>query len=291
MKKKTPATDEKARPMFFRPTGNAMLRTLRCFLLLAGVICSGCVAARQPAVKADQPGQQLLKVGITTNAPPMAYRENGKITGLEAEFAHGLAAYTGRKLRFVELKWEDQIPALLAGRTDIIMSAMTVTSARNYLIAFADPYMVTGQVSLVRLAEYNRFSNGFTDLLNPVVRVGTVKATTGDFLITRNKSKGTVIRYNNAAEAVQGLLDKKIDAFVYDLPMNFYLGARYADQGLTPVTIPMTKEFIAWGIRRDDPRLLEQANAYLQEIKSTGRLRDMIIRWIPFYERLYNKKS
>jgi len=38
----------------------------------------------------------VLRVGITPNAPPTAYREQGKVTGLEAEFAHGLAEYTGR---------------------------------------------------------------------------------------------------------------------------------------------------------------------------------------------------
>jgi len=95
--------------------------------------------------------------------------------------------------------------------------------------------------------------------------------------------------HDSAAQGIQGLLDKKIDVFVYDLPMNFYMAAKYADQGLTPVTVPMTKEFIAWGIRKDDTRLLAQANGYLQEIKSSGKLQQMIIRWIPFYERLFNK--
>jgi len=265
-----------------------MLRSLFFFLSIAGILCSGCVASHQSAVSSDLPGEQLLKVGITTNAPPMAYRENGKITGLEAEFAGGLAEYSGRKLRFVELKWEEQIPALLAGKIDIIMSAMTITDARRYQIAFADPYMVTGQVSLVRLAEYNRFSSGFTDLLNPTVRVGTVKATTGYFLVTQSKSKGKSIHYDSAAKGIQGLLDKKIDVFVYDLPMNFYLGAKYTNQGLAPVTVPMTKEFIAWGLRKDDTKLLAQANEYLQEIKSSGKLQQMIIRWIPFYEKLFN---
>ncbi len=266
-----------------------MLRNFFIFLSLIAILCTGCVASHQTPASSNSEGQQLLKVGITPNAPPMAYKENGKITGLEAEFAKGLAEYSGRKLHFVELQWEEQIPALLSGKTDIIMSAMTITDARKYQIAFADPYMVTGQVSLVRLAEYNRFSSGFTDLLNPTVRVGTVKATTGDFLVTQSKSKGKIIHYDSAAQGVQGLLDKKIDVFVYDLPMNFYLGAKYADQGLTPVTVPMTKEYIAWGIRKNDPQLLALANGYLQEINSSGKLQQMIIRWIPFYERLFNK--
>jgi polar amino acid transport system substrate-binding protein len=266
-----------------------MLNILNTFVLFITLLLTGCVASQTSTVGSDIPGQQLLKVGITTNAPPMAYREGGKITGLETEFAKGIADYSKRNLRFIELKWEDQIPALLSGKIDIIMSAMTVTQARKYQIAFADPYMVTGQVSLVRLVDYNRFSDGFTALLSPTVRVGMVKATTGEFLVSRNKAKGAMIKYNNAQQGVQALLDKKIDAFVYDLPMNFYFGAKYTDQGLTPITVPMSREYIAWGIRKDDSELLTQANAYLQEIKSSGDLQHMIIRWIPFYEKLYNK--
>jgi len=266
-----------------------MLEKIYSLVLFATLLLTGCVASQTATVTSAVPGQPLLKVGITTNAPPMAYRENGKTTGLETEFAKGIAEYSKRNLRFVELKWEEQIPALLSGKIDIIMSAMTITNPRKYQIAFAEPYMVTGQVSLVRLAEYNRFSDGFTALLNPTVRVGTVNATTGEFLVTKNKAKGSIIKYNSAEQGVQGLLDNKIDAFVYDLPMNFYFGAKYTAQGLTPVTVPMSREYIAWGVRKSDSELLSQANSYLQTIKTSGDLQQMIIRWIPFYGKLYNK--
>ena len=268
---------------------NTMLNNLYTLVVFTTLLLTGCVASQTTTITSDVPGQPLLNVGITTNAPPMAYRENGKITGLETEFAQGIAEYSKRNLRFVELKWEDQLPALLSGKIDIIMSAMTITQARKYRISFTDPYMVTGQVSLVRLAEYNRFSDGFTALLSPTVRVGMVKATTGEFLVTKNKAKGKMIKYNRAEQGVQGLLDNKIDAFVYDLPMNFYFGAKYTDQGLTPVTVPMSREYIAWGIRKNDGELLAQANSYLQSVKTSGDLQQMIIRWIPFYEKLYNK--
>jgi polar amino acid transport system substrate-binding protein len=266
-----------------------MPKTTFTFVLFICLVCSGCVLLKTGG-NSDVADGQVLKVGITTNARPMAYRENGHITGLEAEFAKGLAEYGNRRLRFVELPWKEQIPALLDGKIDIIMSAMTITRARNYRISFSNPYMVTGQVSLVRLAELNKFRNGFTDLLSPVVKVGTVMATTGDLLIVQNKSKGTIIHYRDAAEGVRALLDKQIDAFVYDLPMNFYLGARYADQGLAPVTVPMSKEYIAWGMRNNDTKLLSQANGYLKEIKNSGRLQKMIIHWVPFYKTIYNNK-
>ena len=263
------------------------LSAILLFFLLATL--SACVENNYDTGAATTGNTKTLRVGITTNSPPMAYKLRGQVTGLEAEFARGLAKFAGRHLRFVELKWEDQIPALLAGKTDIIMSSMTITQARLYRIAFCNPYMISGQVSLVRLPEMNRFSNGFTDLLNPTIAIGTVKGTTGDFFIEKNVARDKNLRFNTPEQGVKALLAKKIDAFVYDLPMNFYFAAQNEINGLAPVTIPMTREQIAWGVRRDDTQLLKTANAYLATIKENGRLKEKLIRWIPFFKNVFNR--
>jgi len=267
------------------------VRYILCLLFLlifpglTGCLQSGDLASSP----ADPPSPAQLRVGISPTGPPMIFRENGRISGLEADFARGLARRLGRTARFVELDFERQIPALLSGKIDIIMSGMTITQARSYRIAFAKPYMTTGQVSLVRLKDYNRFNDGFPPLMNPAVRVGTIRGTTGDMLVVQNKAKGEIRKFDTPDQAVRALLDNTIDAFVYDLPMNFYLGAKYADQGLKPVVIPMSREYLAWGVRKGDRQLLEQANAYLDDLKEQGRLQEMIVHWIPFYRQIYNR--
>ncbi len=233
---------------------------------------------------------RLLRVGITTNAPPIAYQTSGQVTGLEAEFARGLAAHTGRKVKFVEISWEAQIPALLSGKTDIIMSGMTITDARQYQIAFSNPYMISGQVSLVRLREKGKYLNGFSDLLSPSVKIGTIKGTTGHFLIDKKiANPKKKFSFTTPANAVKGVIDGTIDAFVYDLPMNFYFGAQNEINGLSPVTIPLSREEIAWGIRQDDTQLIKAANEYLAGIKANGTLKAMLIRWIPYFKNVFNQ--
>ena len=259
---------------------------LPCLALLILVTACGPSAVQQKT--ASEQVQPVLRVGVTPDARPMSFLEKGEVTGLEAEFAMGLAGFTNRRLEYVRLPWDEQIPALLAGKTDIIMSAMTVTHSRSYQIQFSKPYMITGQVSLVRLRDQSKFGTGFSDLLNPMVRVGVVRATSGDLLISQSKNSKGIVRYVNADKAVQGLFDQEIDAFVYDLPMNFYLGALYADKGLVPITTPLTREKLAWGIRKEDGDLLEAANSYLAQLQKSGELEKMVIRWIPFYATVYN---
>lgn len=260
------------------------------FFLLVALLCSsGCVQTGPASNKSAENGKQILRVGISTNSPPMAFLDKGEVTGLEADLAAELAAYTNRRLQFVRLAWHDQIPSLLNGKTDIIMSGMTVTSARDYQVSFCKPYIVTGQVSLVRLNEQNRFRRGLTDLLNQNVRVGTVTGTTGDLLILKNKARGTRTQFKKSKQAVQALIDKEIDAFVYDLPGNFHFGALYADKGLVPIVVPMTSEKIAWAVHPGNDELLNLANTYLESAKNSGNLQKMVIQRIPFYKNIYNK--
>lgn len=256
--------------------------------ILLVLVTAGCV--HRATGRATAPAPSILRVGITPDARPMAFRENGEIRGLEADLARGLARAMGKQVRFVELAWPDEIPALTSGRIDIIMSAMSVTRDRSMLVDFTDPYMVTGQIALVRLGEYNRYSNGFTDLLRPNIRIGTVRGTTGDAFIVRHIARARPVRFRDVEQGVRALAEKKIDVFVYDLPMNLYYGALYAGRGLTPVLVPMTREKLAWGVRHGDKELREKANSYLAGIRKSGELEKMIEHWVPFYKNLHDAR-
>ncbi len=254
------------------------------FLLILITFTISCTkTASQNSLHTDNT-TQVLRVGISTNSPPIAYRENNKIVGLEADMAKGLAEFTGRPLKLIQVNWKDQIPSLLSGKTDIIMSGMTITNSRKYRIAFADPYIASGQISLIRRVDRNKFLTGMTDLLNPSIRIGTVTGTTGDFFIQDIKARGARTQFPTSTKAVKALLANKIDAFVYDLPGNLYLASMYTDEGLFPVTLPLTREYLAWGVHPEDRELLDAANNYLKSLSDKNILTRTIQRWIPYYK-------
>lgn len=74
----------------------------------------------------------------------------GEVRGFEAELAHEFARHLNRERKrgqpqirvlFVPVAFEDLIPALLAGRGDVIASGMTVTATRAAQIGFSRPYL------------------------------------------------------------------------------------------------------------------------------------------------------
>ena len=260
---------------------------LLCIFLFT-LLGTGCVQTGSSESSPTGSAKNVLRVGVTANAPPLIYKQSGRYTGLEAELARELAAFAGREVRFVELKWVDQIPSLVAGRIDIIMSGMTRTPLRQVRIDFSESYLVAGQVSLVRRAEYNRFSDGFPNLLRQNVKIGTVEGTTGDFLIEQQVARGST-KFKTPDQGVEALIDRQIDVFVYDLPMNFYFAALHEAKGLVPVPVPLTREELAWGIRKGDTELLNAANRYLEGLKQDRKLRQKVQHWIPFYKNFYNQ--
>jgi len=128
---------------------------MRLFLSALCVLASCALLTNGPifSAQAADASADVLRVGVTPNAPPMIFKQGEALTGVEAELAQALGSDLGRKIVFVELKWEDLIDALCENRIDIIMSAMSITLSRSYRVAFTDPYLNIGQIALTRAGE------------------------------------------------------------------------------------------------------------------------------------------
>jgi polar amino acid transport system substrate-binding protein len=247
-------------------------------LLVALLITLG-LAPAQNGLAADP---LPLKVGVTPIFPPVVYKENGKITGVEADFAKALGEALGRPVQFVEVKWEDQIPALADGRTDIIMSSMSITHTRELRIAFAKPYLIIGQMALVRREDASRYALGFPS--RPAGTLGVLKATTGDFLVQQEFSGTKRKTYTTGEDAAKALVKKKIDLFICDAPTIWWLAGMHEADGLVAVPIFLTQEQLAWGVRRSDTDLLNSVNAALDKLQQSGRANEIIKHWIPLFK-------
>ena len=251
---------------------------------IAGVsLTTGCVSTDQKAVEsvAIAPDINILRVGVTPNAPPLIFKQGNKIVGLEADLAAEFAKYLDKSPRFVELKWEDQIPSLLENRIDIIMSGMSITRLREVRVAFSIPYFKSGQMALIRREDAARFSAGFFALTTSTA-IGVIKDTTGEYFVETNYSSVKKKIFSTPSAGARAVVDKKIDMFIYDAPMILYLASENETKGLTALFTLLTEEYLSWGFRKDNKDLLNSANKFLRTINAEGRLNKIIQYWIPF---------
>ena len=247
-----------------------------------GLILMACSTGLPTGNTRDNAGAEkaVLRVGISPDAPPLIYKQNGRIEGLEAEFARQLAAYLGRSLQFVELKWHQQIPALLKNQTDIIMSGMTITRTRLEQVAFSEPYFQSGQMALIRIENAHRYQLG-TMSIQKSNSIGVIKETTGQYYAEKRFPNVRQIVYLSPAEAVADLLNNRVEVFIDDAPIILNLAAQYQPEGLMAVNAMLTQEYLGWGMRKEDHTLIDSANRFVQMLMAENRLYPMVKRWIP----------
>ena len=80
------------------------------------------------------------------------------------------------------------------------------------------------------------------------------------------------------------MLRRKVDVLMHDAPAVMLAAAKF-ENNLAPIPKMFTNEYLAWGVRKDNTALLEQANGYIAALKKGGRLQEMVNRWIPFVDK------
>ena len=249
--------------------------------VLTACFLGGCATTTDsPATESALPP---LRVGITPNNPPMIFKQQGRITGMETELAKRLGTELHKTIEFVELPWEQQIDALLDGRIDIIMSGMTITEARKVRIGFTIPYLKSGLVAAVRASDESKYKT-VESIVGSYDSVGVMEGTTSEAFVRKNMPKSPrILVLKKLSDAATELKDRRIDIFIYDAPAVVWLVSEN-EANLRGVWKPLNEEYLGWGIRRDDKALLERVDAILTRWKSDGTLKEVILRWLPYWK-------
>jgi ABC-type amino acid transport substrate-binding protein len=259
-----------------------MSRIARVLLLAAVVFSWGYASAAGGVGEEGVPA--ALRVGITPDHPPMIFRLGGNITGVEADMAHLLGGELKRPVESVELAWDDEIPALLEGRIDIIMSGMTVTDARKVRVNFSEPYLEGGLAAAIRRGEASKFSS-FADMLPTYPAVGVIGGTTAESFMRSHYPKLRLVTFRKTGDIAFDLKNRRIDVFVNDAPAVAWFVSENEGE-VAALRELLNAEDYAWPVRRDDPALLAQVNSALAKWRGDGTLKRILHRWLPHWDSI-----
>ena len=246
------------------------------FLLSAIALLAGCQTA---SVKPDP---SILRVGVSPNSQPMVFKQGGQIVGIEADFAQKLGKALNRSVVFIEVPWEKQIDYLEQNKTDIIMSNMTITAPRSIRINFATPYLQSGLSGLFRRDNCDPTSLIGSTIINQNKRVGFVKNTTSEFYCIQRFTRGELIGFSTTDAAVSALKNNKIDMFIKDAPIVWWLSA-VNERDLIAFPEVLNIEPLAWGVAKHNMMLLDEVNALVAEWDKDGTSKRIIQNWIPMF--------
>ena len=216
-----------------------------------------------------------LVVGSSLNTLMFSSRNplTGDVEGFEADLARMLAKQlTGSEdnIEWVSTTPENRIPLVENKRVDLVIATMTVTDERKQVIGFAGPYYLAGQDSLVRINDHS--INKTADLDGKTVCV--LSGTTVERNLKPLAPNAKIVTFSDASACVEGLIDKRFDAYVDDGAT--LVGESMRQPGkLRVVGTPFTEEPYGIAVAKEDKAWRGWINNQLGAAIQSGKWQEM----------------
>lgn len=220
-----------------------------------------------------------LVVGLNPEYRPLAFKNEGKLDGIEPMMAMAVGKMMGREVEFKELDWAQLIPALESGDIDVIMSGMSVTEARKQLVDFTSSYMNIGQMAIIRMKDIGSLSLPGA-MARPGITIGVEPGTTGESY-AKEHTAAIVKYYENPQLAFAALRKGEINFYIHDAPTSWKIAQSPEYGDLMPLYRALSKEQLAWAVKKGNKELLDQLNLALAELKRNGSIGLIQNHWIP----------
>jgi len=245
-----------------------------------------------PLARAQNAGQQLaadsvletikkrgsIKIGMSTFVPWAMRDKNGELIGYEIDVAKRLAEDMKVKAEFVPTAWDGIIPALLAGKFDLIIGGMSITPERNLTVNFSLPYANSG----IHMVANKELAAGFNSLaafdkadVVLAARRGATPATAAKRLLP----KATLRLFDEDALALQEVLNGKAHAFVTSTPTPAFEALKHPDKLFLPISEPFVQGAEGFALRKGDPDALNFFNNWILLRQQDGWLKERHDYW------------
>ena len=220
-----------------------------------------------------------LVVGLNPEYRPLVFKNDGQLDGIEPMMAMAVGKMIGREVEFKELEWAQLIPALERGDIDVIMSGMSVTEARQQQVDFTRSYMDIGQMAIIRMKDIGSLSLPGA-MARPGIKIGVEPGTTGETYAKENTA-AIVKYYDNPQLAFAALRKGEINFYIHDAPTSWKIAQSPEYGDLMPLYRALSKEQLAWAVKKGNKELLDELNLALTELARNGSINLIQNHWIP----------
>jgi len=239
--------------------------------------------APMPEIKTEG-ANGIFRFGTAAVTEPMSFVDaNHKVVGFDVEFASHVAKKLGKQIEIVDMEFGAMLPALIAGKVDMIGAGLSITEERAKKVLFSESYYPSGIAAIVKSSNSTVNASSASQKLKTIddikdKRIGVLLGSIHDSYATKTYPNAKIFQYQNIPDLLMALNTGKVDVAINDdieLPEVFKSNP---DLGI------LAKNFYSVGIGAgfndaNDP-LREQFNAFLKEIRSNGVYNDIINRWI-----------
>jgi polar amino acid transport system substrate-binding protein len=236
-------------------------------------------AARTAPVLDRIMSKKELVVGTAASMPPLNMTlKDGQIAGMEIDLARYIANSLEVKLTLKAMPFNELLPALESGRVDMVISAMTITAARNSKFAFAGPYFASGKSLLLKRQNADSM-NEVAKIDDPQRTLVALKGSTSQLFAEKVFPKAKLVLTDNYDQAVTLIRENKAHALVADQPICQVSVFRYPDADLAALKNTLSYEAFGIAIPANDFLFLNLLQNFITGLENSGEMRNLVDRW------------
>ena len=250
---------------------------------------SGNTPTTNPATPTVTPPNDLLTpgtltVGSDTTYPPQEYIDTttNKPAGFDIDLITAIAQRMGLQVHVVTTSFDTIIDSLAAKRFDVVISAVSVTPAREQKAQFI-PYFNAGESLLVQNGNPDHITK-LTDLCGQKVGVqnGTIEQSdlqTASTACTRaGKQAIQMTVLTNQTDVIQLLATNRVVATYQDSPVtDYYIKLNPGKFAVGGSVINAGPEGIV--VRKGDTSMFNAVKTAFQQLRANGTYQNLINKW------------
>jgi polar amino acid transport system substrate-binding protein len=205
--------------------------------------------------------------------------KEGDVIGIEPDMARLMAEEMGVKLRLEVMPFSELLPALEAGKIDLILSQMTISGERNMKVAFVGPYFISGK-SFVTKIRWIASVQDAEQVNSAKTSMVALKGSTSEAFVRKSLPLARLVVAKDYDEAVDMVLGGKVDAMIADYPICVLTVLRNPDQGLISVINPLNYEPIGIALPGNDLLMVNWMENFLTSLEESGVLDLLKESWL-----------
>lgn len=259
------------------------MKKVKLLLVLSLVLtllsaCTTMTGSSSPSLDGILQKKELV-VGTSGSQPPFCMTtKDGKLIGFDIDLATVMAASMGVRLRFETMPFADLLPALEAGKVDMVLSGLTITPKRNLSVAFVGPYFISGKSVLTKLDTIAAIEDG-SEINIPGMTLTALAGSTSQAFIEAVMPEATFVPAKDYDEAVDMVLKDTVKALIADYPICIISVFRHPESGLISLIRPLSFEPLGIALPKGDPLMVNWVENFLNTYQGTGKLDALKEKW------------
>ena len=233
-------------------------------VMAAAVLLAGC----------GQKDANVLTLGTDAERPPLAQRTGDTVAGFEIDLAEAIAQEAGKALKIVALSADKLLPALAAGKVDLVLAGLETSGEPPAEVAYSEPYYKARQMALI-------LAGGPVPESQEELRGGRVGALAGTpgAVAAADLTAAENLRFVAAPmAAARDLMNSQLDTAILDEETAVFLAEHHPELMLIDPGYPAAS--YAAAVRKSDTNLLAAVNRTLAATAADGRREKLVGKWL-----------